>query len=254
MTDRRRFLKGVGTVALTVAVAGCSDSSDGGDTPAEDGDTGTSEQGMADTPTPEGDETAAEQTPEGEATEGGSTEAVSLELPTYEFSEGESYTYDVNFAGTETEETWTVTAVDGDEVTVERLSTVDGETRSQTVSGTHDGIYDTVAESRDVNFFPLARNAVVYAQETGVTTGDTFTVATPSEKTDWDSETVEVLGETTVNGVSATEFRVTPDGPDAPNQVTTVALADGYPFALSLSFSQDDSALLEMTLTDATRP
>lgn len=175
-----------------------------------------------------------------------------VEIPTYTFSEGESYTYDATFNGNRTEETWTVTAVDGDELTVKLETTADGETESLTVSGTHGNIHDKVAQQRNINFFLVARGALVYAQKGELVAGNSFTVDTSDdEKTDWDTETVEVAGETTVNGVTCTEFSVRPEGVD---QVVTACLADGYPFALSLSLSKSGQTLLEMTLTDATRP
>lgn len=188
------------------------------------------------TPTPE-------ETPEGTPAD--------VELPAYEFTEGESYTYDANFAGEESEETWSVTSVEGADLTVERVTEGGGETSTQEISGTHDSIYDRVEEERDVNFFPLLRAALVYAEKGDLTPGNSFTVENDDENTDWDTATVDVAGETTVNGVDCVEFTVTPDGVD---QVTTICLADGYPFALSLSLAQGGDALIEMSLTDETRP
>jgi len=248
---RRRFLGGMGAVAVTVGVAGCSNDSDDNEEDEDDDDDDTeategSPSGATDTMSEQPTDEPMDQTTEQPTTE--------PEGSVYRFSEGESYTYDASFGGTASEETWSVTAVDGDEVTVERTSVSDGETESQTVSGTHSTIFETVTEERTVSYFPLLGAATSYGRNRELTPGDTFTVETLGERSEWDSETVEVVGETTVNGVSCTELTATPNSSDAPDQVTTVCLADGYPFALSLSLSQDGSTLIEMTLTDATRP
>ncbi|MEF8894490.1 cupredoxin domain-containing protein, partial [Halodesulfurarchaeum sp.] len=111
---------------------------------------------------------------------GNSTETESssdiVEIPRYEFSEGESYTFDTLFrtdSGTrESTETWTVTAVDGEDVTVEVSSTVDGETTTQTFSGTHETIYDVAAQELVFNAFAVARSPLRFAEMGNLSAGN----------------------------------------------------------------------------------
>jgi len=265
--ERRKILKkltvGIAT-AGSVSLAGCSgdddETAEGDDGQSTDSD-GTTDTSDRTTDTSDGttDTSDDDQTTEGDdgtsaTNDDDQTESTRPELPTYEFTEGEAYTYDTFFIDSESEESWSVTSVDGDQVTVERQSTVDGETSTGTYSGTQDTIYDTVSQERDFALFPVARGATLYAQGRDLTAGSTFTIATPNESTDWDSETVEVNGETTVNGVTCTEITATPDNAAGEDNQRTACLADGYPFAVSMTIKTDGQALLEMTLTDATRP
>jgi plastocyanin len=194
---------------------------------------------------------------------GGSTgtEAASgvVEIPRYEFSEGESYTYDALFRTSdgkrESIETWEVTSVDGDDLTVEVTSEVDGDATTQTITGTHETIYDKAGEQLTVNFFSVARGPLRVAEMGELTAGNSFTVEAsqfPNQETiDWSTATVEVSGETSVDGITCTEFSLEPDGG---SQVQTACVADGYPFALSVSQEQGGTTVIDLTLTDSTRP
>lgn len=176
------------------------------------------------------------------------------ELPTYEFAEGESYTYDAFIFDPESEEGWSVTSVDGDDLTVERETTANGQTGTDTHSGTQENILDVIEEERDISLFPVARGGLVYGEGRELTAGDSYRIATPDDGTDWDSETVDVEGETTVNGVTCTELTVTPDIENGEQNQRTVCLADGYPFPITFSVDSGGATLIDMTLTDATRP
>lgn len=184
-------------------------------------------------------------------TETATEEPVASSLPTYEFTEGESYTYDANFAGQESEETWLVTSVDGGNVTIERETVSDGETYTQSISGTLSNIYDRVQAERDISYFPLLRSSLKYKQEGDLTAGNSFSIRSTHESDNWETATVEVAGETTVNGVTCTEFSVIADSID---ETQTICVADGYPFAVSLLFEQNGERLLEMTLVESNRP
>ncbi|WP_135820396.1 hypothetical protein [Halostella litorea] len=258
---RRRFLRGLGAVAVSLGVAGCSGGGDGGDADSDtdasegDGTTGsTATEGAASTTASEPEGTGTEtEGPDRTGTEAENSEGTpdDVRLPAYTFSEGESYTYDTTFGDAESEETWVVASVAGDDVTVDRTTVANGETHTQSISGTQSGIVDEVERARDVSYFPLLRSALVYGQQGELRAGNAFTVRSTGENEDWETATVDVAGETTVSGVTCTEFTVTPDSVD---QVQTVRLADGYPFAVSLLFEQGGEALLEMTLTDHERP
>ncbi|UHQ96355.1 cupredoxin domain-containing protein [Natrinema halophilum] len=181
-----------------------------------------------------------------------------VDIPRYEFSEGESYTFETLFRtndGTrESTETWRVTAVDGDDVTVEVTSEVDGETTTQTFSGTHETIYDAAARQLTFDAFSVARSPLRVAEMGDLSTGNSFTVQRsqfPNQDTiDWSTATVEVAGETTFNGVTCTEFTLRPDDAD---QTQTACVADDYPFAVSLRVEQAGTTTMELTLTDSAR-
>jgi len=187
---------------------------------------------------------------------GGSSDVV--EIPRYEFSKGESYTFETLFRtseGTrESTETWRVTAVDGDDVTVEVASEADGETTTQTFSGTHETIYDAAARQLTFDAFSVARSPLRVAEMGDLSAGNSFTVQRsqfPNKDTiGWSTATVEVAGETTINGVTCTEFALRPDDAD---QVQTACVADGYPFAVSIRVEQAGTTTMELTLTDSTR-
>lgn len=188
---------------------------------------------------------------------GGSVDVV--EIPRYEFSAGESYTFDTLFRGSngarESTETWDVTSVEGDDVTVEVTSTVDGETTTNTLSGTHETIYGAAAQQLTFNVFAIARSPLRIAEMGELSAGNRFTIQrgqfANQDTIDWETATVEVAGETTVNGVTCTEFTVRPDGVD---QVQTACVAENYPFAVSIHVEQAGTTTVELTLTDSTRP
>jgi hypothetical protein len=180
-------------------------------------------------------------------------------IPPYEFSAGESYTFETflrtNDGTLESTETWEVTAVDGDDVTVAVTSAVDGETTTRTLSGTQDTIYDVASDELSFNFFSIARAPLRIAEMGELTAGNSFTIRRsqfPNQDTiNWQTATVDVGGETSVNGVACTEFTVRPDGQ---NQVQTACVADGYPFAVSLRQTQGGTRVIDLTLTGSTRP
>lgn len=182
-----------------------------------------------------------------------------VEIPPYEFSSGESYTFESRFRtsdGTrESTDTWAVTSVDGDDVTVDVTSEVNGETTTQTISGTHETIFDVANQQLAFNPFTVARSPLRIAEMGELSAGNSFTVQRsqfPNQDTiNWTTATVDVAGETTVNGVTCTEFSLRPDDAD---QVQTACVAANYPFAVSLAVEQAGTTTVEMTLTDSTRP
>lgn len=173
------------------------------------------------------------------------------EIPDYTFSVGESYTYDVVFGDSESTETFTVTDVSGDQITVERVTEADGGRQTETYTASQTGIYDTLQDERRISYFPVARSALFYKYEGDLTAGNEFTVATPGSSTDWDSETVTVEGETTVNGITCTKFEAVPDGD---YRTLVGCIADGYPFIISFELVRNGSTAFGMTLVDQNRP
>ena len=239
---------------------GSTDSGDGTDTLGDATDTpgdatdtpGDGIEDGTDQPTPE-----STSKPPGEETSTADVEVV--EIPRYEFSEGESYTYDAFFetedGARESAETWEVTSIDGDDVTVEVRSEVDGETETTTFSGTHSNIYDRAAEELVFNVFAILRPPLRIPEMGELSAGNSFTIqsgAFPGEETDsrGDTVTVEVDGETNVNGVTCTEFTLVSDGESARQNS---CVAEGYPFAVSVNY-EDSETVIDLTLTDMTRP
>lgn len=247
---RRQFLVELGAVAVVVGVAGCSSDGDGGD-PNEGTSQPTATENPTATPTEEPEPSETE--PETETDAKTETETASnveaVEIPTYEFVEGETYVYETTFAEERTAETWSVESVDGDELTVARATEVGGEQREQTISGTHSSIYDDVEEARDISFFPLIRSALRIPEMGELTPGTSYTIRRGqfpnSSNIEWETAEVQVTEEGSVGGVDCTEFTV---NPDTGEQTQTVCVADDYPFALSLAISQNDETFLEMTL------
>lgn len=216
----------------------------GGDTSTEMAESTASESGSGETSTE-----TAESTPASSV----------VKIPSYKFTAGESYTYDALFRSSdgtrESTETWAVTSVDGDELTVEVTSTVDGDTTTESVSGTQENIYDKVDETLVFNWFAIARGPLRVAEMGELTAGNSYTIQASQfpnpEDINWATATVDVSGDTSVNGVTCSEFTLDPDGAD---QEQTACVADGYPFALSVHKEQSGTTVLDLELTDVTRP
>ncbi|WP_135536024.1 hypothetical protein [Halostella pelagica] len=239
---------GIATVSA-VSLAGCSGDSDettdgNGDNISgeNDGDDQTTERNTADTST---ETDGGDQTTETES-------MVKLAEAAYEFSEGESYTYDAEFSGQSGEQGWEVLSVDGDNLTISRTYPTDEGQEITDVSADSGRIYREMNKViPQSSFFRNMRETQFYAEAEEFESGQTFTVDASDNGLDYDSETVEVMGETTVNGISCTEFTVTSSSGGI---VKTACAADGYPFPLSLHFEQAGVTLLDATLIDSNRP
>jgi len=236
MMQRRDLLRktgaGVATI-VTTGLAGCGeinnpDSTDTG-TPSTETETNqTNTETMTDTE--EDLDTVTE------------TENETLEdfgIPPYEFTEDESYTYDTVIGMNKSEEKWLVTNVDGDNLTVKLETTTEEQMTSISISGTHGNIFDKASETERDNIFPLLRGPLIYPTKGEMTEGNTFTVDTSDLPSKWDSETVTVLGDNTINGIDCTELQIEPGGDY--NQLITVNIADteDYPFALAVQIKED---------------
>ena len=236
MMQRRDLLRktgaGVATI-VTTGLAGCGeinnpDSTDTG-TPSTETETNqTNTETMTDTE--EDLDTVTE------------TENETLEdfgIPPYEFTEDESYTYDTVVGMNKSEEKWLVTNVDGDNLTVKLETTTEEQMTSISISGTHGNIFDKALEAERANIFPLLRGPLIYPTKGEMTEGNTFTVDTSDLPSKWDSETVTVLGDNTINGIDCTELQIESGGDY--NQLMTVNIADteDYPFALAVQIKED---------------
>ena len=251
MMQRRDLLRktgaGVATI-VTTGLAGCGeinnpDSTDTG-TPSTETETNqTNTETMTDTE--EDLDTVTE------------TENETLEdfgIPPYEFTEDESYTYDTVVGMNKSEEKWLVTNVDGDNLTVKLETTTEEQMTSISISGTHGNIFDKASETERENIFPLLRGPLIYPTKGEMTEGNTFTVDTSDLPSKWDSETVTVLGDNTINGIDCTELQIEPGGDY--NQLITVNIADteDYPFALAVQIKEDGVVQFDTELLRQNRP
>jgi hypothetical protein len=273
--DRRSVLAALTGVTMGT-VAGCSSATD---QDSQGDDTGTTSDGGKSDPSPETTEgtatteetdeptEATEETDEPtEATEdtdeptetAGGLPTVQFPKSVYEFTEGESYTYDFDYVGTVSEQTWEVIGIDDvrDQVTVKLTITKDGETTTEEVTGSSEYIYDRVLLDSDSGpMFSIVRNAQLYSKVEPFAPNTTFRVDVSEQQKQWEAEIVEVGSETTVNGIPCVEFTVTPDTENASYKYT-ICTADGYPFAISYEAenTNSDTVRVEGTLTEANRP
>lgn len=259
---RREFVATVVT-SSAIGVAGCSGGGDETtDGNGDDGSTGSSdddqetEQNSGDGSTESGDDDQKTEQNSGDvSTESGDddqeTELVEVAGPAYGFSEGESYTYEVEWHGKAGEQGWEVLSVNGDELTIRRTYPTNEGQETRDISADAARLYEEMLKQiTGPSFFRNMREAQFYAGVDEFAPGNTFTVDTSDKGGDYDSETVEVMGETTVNGIQCIEFTVTSSSGGI---VRTVCAADGYPFPLSLHFEQTGVQLLDATLIDTSR-
>lgn len=259
--ERRNLLRnGAVGIATTVALAGCSNS-EGQDTPSNDdstdGPNSGDENGAESQDSTENNDTD-EGTERGDDGTGGDDEedlpTVQLNRTPYEFTVGESYTFDTETQGGTSVDTWEVIDTSGSGVTIEATKQQDGETTTVTKSNISEDIYRDIDLELGGGFlYTNLRNVQPYVDLEELAPGNEFTLDTSDySATAWDSETVEVQGETTVNSVSCTEFTATTEY-DGSSVTKTACVAEGYPFALSLNFEQDGFTLIAATVTDENR-
>jgi len=232
--DNRQVV-GVVLMSLLLVLAGCNGL--GGGTTETQANTTTTD-GMA-------------------GTEDGSsngTDSRQIEVSPYQFTEGESYTYNVTFLGSNSQMTWDVVSVDGEDVTVEITSESARGTQNTTINGTQETILQSAAEDQSGAIFASSR-APLAILSMGAGTEGNFTIESDNipggTSFDWDTATVSPQGTRTVNGVGCSEFVVDPDDRD---QDLTACVAEDYPFALSVDGEQDGQTALAIDLTNATRP
>ncbi|MFD1587262.1 hypothetical protein ACFR9U_09720 [Halorientalis brevis] len=219
---------GVLLMSLLLVLAGCNT---GGQSPTTDAPTDAPAEG-----------------------DGGGSDPGEIGLSTYEFTDGESYTYDSSLFGSTATETWTVVAVDGDDVTVEVTSSNGDTTKNTTITGTHSEIVRKAGRDEVAGMFVYARAPLAIAGM-GDGSGQNFTVDGNELPTNSSvagrTATVAPQGETTVNGIQCTEYVVVPE--DSQQQLRTCVNED-YPFAVSMRGSQAGQTFLTMELVDSNRP
>jgi len=219
---------GVLLMSLLLVLAGCNS---GGQSPTTDAPTDAPAEG-----------------------DGSDADPGEIGLSTYEFTEGESYTYNNSLFGSTATETWTVVSVDGDNGTVEVTSSNGETTQNTTITGTHSSIVRKAGRDEVAGLFVYAR-APLAITGMGDASGGNFTVDGNDLPTNSSvagrTATVAPQGETTVNGVQCTEYVVVPE--DSQQRLRTCVNED-YPFAVSMRGSQAGRTFLSMELVDSDRP
>lgn len=182
------------------------------------------------------------------------TDSDQTQMSSYQFTEDESYTYNVTFLGSSSTTSWDVVSVDGENVTVEVVSATSRATQNTTITGNHSTVVKKATRDRVAALFASARAPMAIAGMGDMSSGN-FTIESDNlpgnSSYEWDTATVSPQGQTTVNGVGCMEFTVVPDGSQ---QVLTTCVNEEYPFALSLSAEQNGQTALAMQLENSTRP
>ncbi|WP_136715741.1 hypothetical protein [Halorientalis salina] len=198
--------------------------------------------------------TAAETTDgEMETADGDEGDVQEPELGSYEFTEGESYTYTETLLGTPVQKTWSVVSVDGDNVTVTVTSS--GPTENATVTASQDSIVDRMSQESIGENFGAARLPLAIVSM-GDTSSEDFTIESDAlgasgSQLEWETATVSPQGGDSVAGVECSAFEVDADDTD---ERYDFCIAEDYPFAVSFSYEQGGQTALAMELTNATRP
>jgi len=243
-------------LVLLVAVAGCS----GGNGPA------TTEDGSDDSDATDTEAEADEST----MTDGGSTTTSGSEMTpgeemtpgsmgaAYEWTEGESYTFESGGQQSGTF-TWEVTDVSNGEVTVELTTMSGGEERSSTFTGPQGDIFSGDSQNLQALTFTILQVPTQLAEGRSLQVGNSWTLssseldmgsgqqtATPQEIT------VEVTGTSQVAGTQCHNIEASSDAQD---QTLNACVKEGWPFALSFSTSGGDGSMSgSIELTDYNRP
>jgi hypothetical protein len=206
------------------------------------------------------DTTVPEATTAGESmtTEGG--DAGTVQGLTYDWTEGESYTFESMSAQDETSTiSWTVTDVSDGEVTAEIVSSSPQreENRTSTFTGPQGAIVSGDSQSLQAITFVVLPGPQQLVEGRDLTVGNSWTVssdelggsggqtATPQEIT------VEVTGISEVAGTECFDIEATSD---ANEQTLNACVKEDWPYALSFSTSDGSSAGDNIELIDYERP
>lgn len=231
-------------LAATMVLAGCSGG--GGPTPTET--------------------TADEPTETAESTESDDTDS-NAGVPSldYEWTEGESYTYESEAAqGGSSQFTWTVTDVSDGQVTVEVVSSAAGESTTSTVTGPQGSVFSELNETQLFTVLPFVAGQVpqLLAEGQSLSTGESWTVTsgdlqfTDQGQTSDDEVTVSVTDTAQIAGNQCANIEL-----EAEDRPFSGCVKEDWPFALSVSFTtqtqvggSQSTQSTTYTMTDYTRP
>lgn len=195
--------------------------------------------------------------PAGNSTPGGSGSGAAQVSPSYEFSQGESYTYAVNFAGWPgSSVTYDVVSVRDGTVTVNVTSRTPNSSQTNQVTAPRGETIQRLENTSSGFVATLGHFPMRIADGHDLERGNSWTVDAEelgmnASQVMWEQATVNVTGTRTVAGVSCTELTVTPDNDQV--HPTTTCVRPGWPFALSFT-SGDGQQQLQVRLTEHQRP
>lgn len=247
-------------LVVLVAVAGCS----GGNGPADDN--GSNDNGSNTTQAPDTDTSAPTTSSGGAATTeqmtsgDGSGSGTGAAAFTYQWTEGESYTYQSASGDSQSTFGWTVTDVSDDEVTVELLTNSSGsEKRTSTFSGPQGAIFSGDSQNFQTITFVIMQLPQQLVEGHSLSVGNSWTMSSTEISMGSGSQTatpqqitVEVTGKSRIAGTQCYDIEATSSQDDTKLHS---CVKKGWPFALSFSTSGGDSSMGgSIELTDYQRP
>lgn len=242
---------------VTVAVAGCS----GLNSPADSGDDSATSATDAPETTPT-DEPMTTAQDDGTSTSGSTSADATASAFTYQWTEGESYTYEASSqqSGTSTY-TWRVVDVSDGEVTANITAAASGQERTSTFTGPQGAIFSGDSQNFQALTFLIMQlpqqvvaghnlqpgnSWTLSSEELSMGAGSTQT-ATPQ------SIQVDVTGTSQVAGTQCYNIEATSSADDS---TLNACVKEGWPFALSLSTTGggENTISTSLELTEYERP
>lgn len=250
----RRRLVLTGLLVVLVAMAGCSGGNGTGDAETTADTTAAETADEADTTPAENTATATAGSGSTDGTDGTSPSSYS-----YEWTEGESYTFEsVADDGTVATYEWTVTDVSDGNVTAELVISSGDQEQRTTYTGPQGAIFSGTERNRYAFIFAFMQVPPRLTTGQSLSTGNSWTLSseaftTGDSTTEGSQEvTVDVTGTSTVAGQECYDTSASATGS---NETLDACVKQDWPFALSLSISGEESGVSgSIEMTDYERP
>lgn len=240
-------------LALLVVFAGCNGGGDGTTTPGTDTTVQETETTVPGTDTTEPGTAGAPQTEMSQDSRNESTRQVS---ESYTFETNEGYLYDVSTSNGSFRVGWITESVGEDSLTINVSAGTGSQIGSMNVTADRDEPFAPVfRSSRPGALFFLLRMPIRAAGNQSLSAGETWTVTSDELAPEapgsvaWDTATVSVGQEESVNGVPCHTVTIDPENTSS---TVTACIEEGWPFALSVTDGSDDGT--EIVLADSHRP
>ena len=240
-------------LVLVVAVAGCS----GGTGPADAGDENDTDATATDVETTAAPDTTAAQSGGGGTGETETTtDTAGASSFAYQWTEGESYTYEATSEqGGTTTISWTVTDVSDGQVTANITSMRSGRTQSSTFTGPQGAVFSGESENLQALTFVVMQLPQQIVAGHSLQVGNSWTLSSDelavgdgSAQTATPQEiTVRVTGTSEVAGTQCFDIEASSSAQDS---TLDACVKEGWPFALTFSTSGGETAMggsVEMT-------
>jgi hypothetical protein len=234
ISGNRRLLAVVG-MSLLLVLAGCSGGGNGTASPSSNGDAGS--------PAANGN---------GGGTNGDASAMGSL---SYDWTEGESYTYGLaGQSGLSYE--WSVQSVSDGEVTAEIVSTFGEQSQTETISGPQGELLSSNNQTANIGTFIALRAPQAIAASNTLEVGNSWTYSTADYDFADSGGSTPITGEIEITGtdeVAGNQCYVMSITTSANDQTLNACVADGWPFALSFEV-QMQGQTSEIVLQSSSRP